>query len=109
MSAADLPALPELKRATAADVHKAGTHVATLTRSPAGEVTFAYLPGHRGDAVVGFQRCPPCERKRSQLAFCVSENDGDARAASAKTPLAPVLRERKRSLAQTLPLRSRCQ
>ena len=51
MSAADLPALPELKRVTAADVHKAGTHVATLTRSPAGEVTFAYLPGHRGDAV----------------------------------------------------------
>lgn len=51
MSAPDLPALPELKRVTVADVHKSGTHVGTLTRSPAGEVTFAYLPGHRGDAV----------------------------------------------------------
>lgn len=47
----DLPNLPELKRVTTADVHKAGTRVGTLTRSPAGEVTFAYLTGHRGDAV----------------------------------------------------------
>lgn len=42
----DLPNLPELKRVTTADVHKAGTRVGTLTRSPAGEVTFAYLTGH---------------------------------------------------------------
>ena len=45
------PPLEDLKRVTVADVHNAGTHVGTLTRSPAGEVAFAHLPGHRGDAV----------------------------------------------------------
>ena len=51
MTSSGMPDLPELKRVTTADVHKADTRVGTLIRSPAGEVTFAYLTGHRGDAV----------------------------------------------------------
>ena len=62
-----------------------------------------------GDAVVGFQRYPPCERRCSQRPCCVSENDGDARVAPAKAPFAPVLRERKRRCGHTFPLSSRCQ
>lgn len=35
-----------LRSITTADVHKAGRHAGTLSRSESGAVTFSYLPGY---------------------------------------------------------------